>query len=215
MGRVKGAHGVSTKDKIAIVDYGMGNLRSVANGLAEVGAASQLVSKGEDLLNYDKIILPGVGAFSEAMENLHKRELTEPLNACVDAGKHILGICLGMQLMCKQSFEDGIHQGLGWFDADVIEFPKTENLKVPHMGWNAVDFVKDDAIIRGIETGNDVYFVHSYYVDCKNQNDILATALHGQTFTAMLARDNLAGMQFHPEKSQQVGLKMLENFVNG
>jgi len=204
---------VSTK--IAIVDYGMGNLRSVANGLAEVGASSALVSKGEDLLTYDKIILPGVGAFSEAMENLHKRELTAPLNACVDAGKQILGICLGMQLMCRQSFEDGTHQGLGWFDADVVEFPKTENLKVPHMGWNSVHFEKDNAIIHGIETGNDVYFVHSYYVDCKNQSDILATALHGQKFTAMLARDHLTGMQFHPEKSQQVGLKMLENFVNG
>jgi len=201
-------------DKIAIVDYGMGNLRSVANGLAEVGAMSQLVAAGADLMAYDKIILPGVGAFSQAMENLHGRELVGPLNDCVQAGKQVLGICLGMQLMCKQSFEDGIHQGLGWFDADVIEFPKTENLKVPHMGWNSVHFEKDHGVISSIETDNDVYFVHSYFVDCKSPQDILGTASHGQKFTAMLARENITGMQFHPEKSQQVGLKMLENFVN-
>lgn len=202
-------------DKIAIVDYGMGNLRSVANGLAEVGHDSQLVSNGADLMTYDKIILPGVGAFSQAMENLHNRGLVGPLNDCVNAGKQILGICLGMQLMCRQSFEGGTYQGLGWFDADVIEFAKAENLKVPHMGWNSVHFEKPHDVTLGIETDNDVYFVHSYFVDCKTKHDILATTTHGQKFTSMLSRDNITGMQFHPEKSQQVGLKMLENFVIG
>lgn len=198
---------------IAVVDYGMGNLLSVVNALDKVGASGELVAEGDRLKDYGKIILPGVGAFAEAMENLRGRGLVEALNERVAAGVPVLGICLGMQLMCADSLEDGQHQGLGWVPAHVIPFPREAGLKVPHMGWNTLSFERDHPVTQGIESGNDVYFVHSYYVECEDPADKLGSAEHGVRFTAMFARDALVGMQFHPEKSQQVGLRLLANFA--
>lgn len=206
-----GTHPMSTPT--AVVDYGIGNLRSVINALEKIGAEGELVPDGSKLGDFGRIILPGVGAFEEAMANLRKTGFVEPLNERVKAGTLILGICLGMQLMCRVSDEDGEHEGLGWFDAHVRPFPAGQGLKVPHMGWNTIRFAKEHPVLDGIDSGNDTYFVHSYYVDCADKGDVLGTTEHGLEFNSMIQRDNLIGMQFHPEKSQQVGLKLLENFV--
>jgi glutamine amidotransferase len=131
----------------------------------------------------------------------------------VAAGKPLLGICLGMQLICRLSHEDGEHQGLGWIDAEVRHFPPGEGLKIPHMGWNAIDFERPHPLLRETQPGADVYFVHSYYVDCTDRNDSLGSTEHGIRFTSMVARDNVYGMQFHPEKSQHVGMQLLRNFA--
>lgn len=198
---------------VGIVDYGMGNIRSVMNALEELGVASRLVSDPDEIEAFDRVILPGVGAFEEAMENLRAGGLIEALDRHVAAGKYLLGVCLGMQLMCRESSEDGEHAGLGWFDAQVIPLPKLPGLKVPHMGWNGIAFRSEHPILNGLESGGDVYFVHSYHVECEEESDVVATTGHGIEFTSMIARDNLLGMQFHPEKSQGIGLKLLQNFV--
>jgi len=131
----------------------------------------------------------------------------------VASGKPLLGICLGMQLMCSTSSEDGEHQGLDWIKAKVVRFPNMQGLKIPHMGWNGLRFAGGDPLFAGLEEGGDVYFVHSYYVDCENKKDEVATTEHGISFASMFRRGNLYGMQFHPEKSQQIGLTLLSNFL--
>ena len=199
---------------IGIVDYGMGNLRSVCNALAEIGAAGELFSAADRIAGYDKIIIPGVGAFQEAMENLHSLDMVAALDRHVECGRPLLGICLGMQLICRRSHEDGTHEGLGWIDAEVRHFPRREGIKVPHMGWNAIEFEQPHPLLAEVQTGADVYFVHSYYVDCVEAADSLGTTEHGIRFTSMVARDNVYGMQFHPEKSQHVGMQLLRNFAN-
>ena len=198
---------------IGIVDYGMGNLRSVANALAEIDAPAELFAEPDKAAGYDRIIIPGVGAFQEAMENLRRLGMDAALQDHVSAGKPLLGICLGMQLICRLSHEDGEHRGLGWVDAEVRHFPPSETLKTPHMGWNAIEFEKPHALLEKIEPGADVYFVHSYYVDCADPSNALGTTEHGIRFTSIVANDNVFGMQFHPEKSQHVGMQLLQNFV--
>lgn len=199
---------------IAIVDYGMGNLRSVQNALIELGAESELVREPDQLAAYDRIILPGVGAFGEAIMTLRASGLDRALAGALEAGVPVLGICLGMQLMAKSSLEDGRHEGLGWVDADVLPFQPQPGLKIPHMGWNSLRFAKQSRLADGIADGADVYFVHSYHVACNDPADVLATSEYGQAFTAMFCRDNLYGAQFHPEKSQKIGLRVLENFLS-
>jgi imidazole glycerol-phosphate synthase subunit HisH len=198
---------------IGIVDYGMGNLRSVCNALTEIEAPAALFADPAKVATFDKIIIPGVGAFQEAMENLRSLGMDSALNDHVAAGKPLLGICLGMQLICRLSHEDGTHEGLGWIDAEVRHFPPGENLKVPHMGWNAIDFERPHPLLEETRPGADVYFVHSYFVDCVDPSDPLGTTEHGIRFTSMVARDNVMGMQFHPEKSQHVGMQLLRNFA--
>lgn len=205
---------INGNQNIGIVDYGMGNIRSVTNALEELGAASRLISTPDEIGAFGKIILPGVGAFREAKENLRASGMGEALDIHVAAGKSLLGVCLGMQLMCRESSEDGEHAGLGWFDARVVPLPKLPGLKVPHMGWNGVTFRGDHPVLNGLESGGDVYFVHSYHVECEDEADVVATTGHGIDFTSMIAHDNLLGMQFHPEKSQGIGLKLLQNFVD-
>lgn len=200
--------------RIGIVNYGMGNLRSVCNALAEIEAPAELFTDPERVAGYDKIIIPGVGAFQEAMENLRSLGMVSALECHVAAGKPLLGICLGMQLICRKSHEDGEHEGLGWLDAEVRHFPPGEGIKVPHMGWNAIDFDRPHALLAEVKPGADVYFVHSYYVDCVDPADSAGTTEHGIRFTSIVAHDNVYGMQFHPEKSQQVGMQLLRNFVN-
>lgn len=198
---------------VAVIDYGMGNIRSVLNALEEVGASAELITEPEALRRFDKVVLPGVGAFQEAMDNLTSAGMSEALAAHIDAGKDLLGVCLGMQLLCLDSREDGLHDGLGWIRAHVVPFPNAADLKVPHMGWNSIEFGRDHPILDGTESGSDVYFVHSYYVDCEAAEDVVACTEYGVRFTSIVAHENVFGMQFHPEKSQTVGLDLMSNFV--
>jgi glutamine amidotransferase len=199
--------------RIAVIDYGMGNLRSVQNAVEHVGGKSVVVANPKDLFAYDKIILPGVGAFVQAIACLHQTGLAAALNERREAGAHILGICLGMQLMCSVSEEDGIHEGLDWFRAKVMRFLPDTGLSVPHMGWNGVDFEREDPILAGLESGSDAYFVHSYHVACDDQVDVLATTDYGLRFHSMIQRGNVRGIQFHPEKSQGFGLEIIRNYL--
>ncbi|MFZ5806830.1 MAG: imidazole glycerol phosphate synthase subunit HisH [Verrucomicrobiota bacterium] len=199
--------------KIAVIDYGMGNIGSVQNALKEIGAQSALVQRPEDVKKFDRIILPGVGAFGDAMRILRKHGLDTALTQAVKKGAPLLGVCLGMQLICSTSEEGGSHRGLNWIQAKVVRLKSKPGVKIPHIGWNGIFFQKKSPLIEGIPDKSDFYFVHSYHVVCKNKNDVLATCEHGQTFTAMIAHENIYAAQFHPEKSQREGLKILTNFL--
>ena len=198
---------------IAIVDYGMGNIRSVINALREVGADGELLSNPRAIAERRKLILPGVGAFGEAMRNLRKSGLDRALEEARGAGAAILGICLGMQLMFSDSEEDGAHQGLDWIRGSVKRFPDSAGLRVPHMGWNELRFTHDSVLTKGVGETPDVYFLHSFHCVCAEDADVLATSEYGVPFAAMIERGPLYGIQFHPEKSQQPGLAMLRNFA--
>jgi len=204
--------------RVGIVDYGMGNLRSVANALRMSGADPLVIGRPEDLAVCERLIVPGVGAFDQAMRHLLESGMGEALEQARRAGHPILGICLGMQLMCRGSEEDAPentpHPGLGWIDARVRRFPGAPGFKVPHMGWDDVSPARaGHPLLEGISDGSDFYFVHSYYVDCADPGDILLAGDYGVPYCAAFAQDNVAGAQFHPEKSQQVGLRLLKNFL--
>lgn len=199
--------------KVGVIDYGMGNLKSVLNSLEEIGEAGEIVTDSSTLDLYGKAILPGVGAFCEAMQNLDNTGFSNAIRNFVARGKVLLGICLGMQLLCNDSKEDGFFKGLGLIDANVLPFAKMNKFKVPHMGWNSIHVVRDDLITNNILSGNDVYFVHSFYVKNNNLDDVIAVTEYGLKFTSIMKRENVIGMQFHPEKSQEVGLTLLKNFV--
>lgn len=203
--------------RVAIVDYGMGNLRSVANALRVVGAEPVIVGSPAGLAGFERIILPGVGAFQQAMEHLDASGMGAAVDRVRQAGNPILGICLGMQLMCRGSEEDAPagtpHAGLGWIDAQVRRFPARQGLKVPHMGWDDVRRSGEHPLIEGVADGSDYYFVHSYYVDCAHPGDVLLSGDYGVPYCAVFAHGNVAGAQFHPEKSQQAGLRLLKNFL--
>ena len=198
--------------KVGIIDYGMGNLRSVSNAVRAVGAEPGYVEEPEKLNQYDKLILPGVGAFVDAMNRLKETGMDQALTKQLQKDKPILGLCLGMQLMCSDSEEGGHFKGLGWFDASVKRFPEELNLKIPHIGWNNLK-VSNHPLFKGIEPDPDVYFVHSYRVVCSNNDDVLAWCEYGQPFAAVIGHINIIGIQFHPEKSQRVGLAMIKNFI--
>ena len=198
---------------VGIIDYGAGNVQSVANAFNKLGANAFLVSNPEKISSCRHLVLPGVGAFSGAIESLIASGMSEALNNYIRNGYPILGICLGMQLMCIDSMEDGMHTGLGWIDAHVLPFSTDEKLKVPHMGWNAVKKIKESPIVEDVVDSSDVYFVHSYYVQCNNPDDVLLSCDYGKEFVAGFAHEHIYGLQFHPEKSQATGLKMLENFL--
>jgi glutamine amidotransferase len=198
---------------VAVIDYGMGNVRSVMNALSEIGAQSELVAEPAAVSKFDRVILPGVGAFAQAIQRLRNSGMADELDKYVATGKPVLGICLGMQLMCSTSTEDGEHEGLDWIKARVVRFPNMQGLKIPHMGWNGLRYAEGDPLFSGLAEGGDVYFVHSYYVDCADKKDEIATTEHGIPFASIFRRDNLFGMQFHPEKSQQIGLTLLSNFL--
>ena len=201
---------------VAIVDYGMGNIRSVINALREIGSDGELISDPRQIAQRKKLILPGVGAFGEAMRNLRKGGLDRALDEARGAGATILGICLGMQLMFSDSEEDGRHDGLNWVRGSVKRFPDSAELRVPHMGWNELRFARKSALTAGVGDTPDVYFLHSFHCVCADEADVLAISEYGLPFTAMVARESekLYGIQFHPEKSQQVGLAMLRNFAS-
>lgn len=195
-----------------IIDYGMGNLGSIANMIKKIGYKSQITSNLDEIKNADKLILPGVGAFDNGMKNLHELGLIEVLNQKVLVDKTpILGICLGMQLMTETS-EEGKLQGLGWIDAHTKKFV-SEALKIPHMGWNIITHKKESKLFDELDSEKRYYFVHSYYVDCNDQKDILAVTPYGKKFVSAFEKGNILGVQFHPEKSHQFGMNLLKNFV--
>jgi glutamine amidotransferase len=198
---------------IAVADYGMGNLRSVERALAAIGQRAVITSDHDLLREAERIVLPGVGAFGVAMERLRASGMARLLDGLVrDDGKPLLGICLGMQLLCRETNEHGHHEGLGWIDATVrrFEFPSERRLRIPHIGWNDVTgregstVMPDDGVF---------YFVHSYYVDCDEPSDIAATCSYGTEFAACVERGNVMATQFHPEKSQEDGLALLRRFA--
>jgi len=199
---------------ISIVDYGMGNLRSVQKGFERVGATAAIVREAQQIESASRLVLPGVGAFADAMANLGERGLIDPIRAFIRSGRPFLGVCLGLQLLFESSEEDGDHAGLGVLKGRVVRFrPGDRALKVPHMGWNALRFTQPAcALFRGIDEGSSVYFVHSYYAAPANPAVISAVADYGHEFCAAIHAGNIFACQFHPEKSQRVGLTMLSNF---
>ncbi len=201
---------------IAIVDYGMGNVRSLSNAFEYLGEDVVVTDDAQVMDDADRIVLPGVGAFGDAMQAMHQRGVIAPLNRQVhEFRKPVLGICLGMQLVAKESVEHGHHQGLGWVDARIERLTPSAPLKVPHVGWNSLDFPAQDWLFEGIRQKEaNFYFVHSFHMVCTNPEDRLATTDYGGDVTAVVRHNNIVVMQFHPEKSQDNGLRLLQNWVN-
>jgi glutamine amidotransferase len=202
---------------IAIIDYGMGNLRSVQKGFERVGCEAIVTADPKVVLEADKIVLPGVGAFPDCMRNLEQGGFIEPLLRVIREGRPFLGICLGLQLLFTESEEFGVHQGLNVIPGRVVRFPERmtaegENLKVPHMGWNQLVIRRRPAAFEGIEEGANFYFVHSFYVVPKDESVVATTTTYGIEFCSSVWKDNIVATQFHPEKSQEKGLQILKNF---
>lgn len=197
---------------IAIIDYGMGNLRSVEKGFHKVGVDAQIVSDPGSVENASGVVLPGVGAFRDCIRNLDDMGLTDPIVKSIKGGKPYLGICLGLQVLFTESHEFGQTPGLDILKGRVLKFPEGGDLKVPHMGWNSIMLRKRPPVLRDIPDGSYMYFVHSYYVS-PDDNDIVATTTdYGTEFVSMVWVDNIMAMQFHPEKSQDLGLNILKAF---
>jgi glutamine amidotransferase len=197
---------------IAIIDYGMGNLRSVQKGLERVGFPASVTRDAKAIAGAAGVVLPGVGAFRACMDNLREYGLIDTVRRVVDSGKPFLGICLGMQLLFEESEEFGKVEGLGLLPGRVVRFAERPGLKVPHMGWNQLRKCQDVPHLRGIDDGDSVYFVHSYYVVPSDPSLAATMTDYGGDFVSAVARDNVFATQYHPEKSQTVGLKILENF---
>jgi glutamine amidotransferase len=201
---------------IAIVDYNMGNLASVKNAFAKLGEDTVVENNPDKFKEYDKLILPGVGAFGDAMQHLRERNMINALKEFADSGKYMLGICLGMQLLFENSEEFGKHEGLGLIKGSVTKFDASkfsEPLKVPHMGWNRM-FTKEHPLFNGLDKNHYLYFVHTYHVNCSDENDIIGRTYYGYEFTSAVSHKNVMGIQPHPEKSHKNGLQILQNFIN-
>lgn len=201
---------------IAIIDYGMGNVRSLMNAFACIGEDAVVTRDIDELEQADRLILPGVGAFGDAMAAIRATGLQTPLSRmALDVRKPILGVCLGMQLFARTSREHGEHEGLGWLDAEVVPLVVEPPAKVPHVGWNELSFDPNDWLFKGIPAKQtDFYFVHSFHMLCHDPTDRVATCNHGGDITAVVRRDNLVAAQFHPEKSQDNGLQLLKNWLD-
>ena len=197
---------------IAIIDYGMGNLRSVQKGMERAGFDAVVTRDVGQIQASRGVVLPGVGAFSACMENLAKFGLVAPIRELVRRKKPFLGICLGFQLLFSESEEFGKQKGLDLFTGKVLGFSRSAELKVPHMGWNSLVKKQDSPFLDGISTGDYVYFVHSYYVAPKDSSIVATTTEYGESFVSSIATDTLFACQFHPEKSQELGLRILANF---
>ncbi|MCU0875869.1 MAG: imidazole glycerol phosphate synthase subunit HisH [Pirellulaceae bacterium] len=198
---------------IAIIDYQMGNLRSVQKGFEKVGHEAVITCDPAQIAQASKIVLPGVGAFEDAIAELRNRDLVGPIRDAIESGKPFLGICLGLQLLFDISYENGEHQGLGVLRGKVVRFDLPPEYKVPHMGWNAARIRRRAPILAGIEEGTHFYFVHSYYVVPDDPQVVAIEADYHRPFCAMVWRDNVFATQFHPEKSQSHGLRLLKNFA--
>ncbi len=200
--------------KIAIIDYGMGNIHSVAKAVALFGAIPVITNKKNDISSCDKIVLPGVGAFDDAMLELEKQDLIGVIKEQINQGKPFLGICLGLQLLFEGSQEAKTKKGLAILSGQVVKFTAGNSLKVPHMGWNDLKIIAGDCpLLKGVVNNSQVYFCHSYYPEPADKATIAATCDYGLDFACVLWKKNVYGAQFHPEKSQAVGLKIIENFV--
>jgi imidazole glycerol phosphate synthase glutamine amidotransferase subunit len=198
---------------IALIDYGSGNIRSVLNALRHEGADVELISAPSELTRAHAVVLPGVGAFGDCVNGLQSRGLWEPMNDWLGSGKPFLGICVGYQLLFDESEETPGVRGFGFFKGKVRKFT-TPGLKVPQIGWNQLDFVKPDHVLwKGLPPNAHVYFVHSYFPEPEDRSVVTSLSTYGEPFAASAARDNVAAVQFHPEKSQDVGLGILRNFV--
>jgi imidazole glycerol-phosphate synthase subunit HisH len=198
---------------LAIIDYGMGNLRSVQKGFERVGHSATITDDAAALADADKLVLPGVGAFRDAIAALESRKLVEPIRAAIAAGKPFLGICLGLQLLFDRSFEDGEYQGLGVIPGDVVRFDVPPEYKVPHMGWNQIRFRRRPPIFEAIDDNSHFYFVHSYYVVPRDPSVVATETDYPLPFCSSIWQGNLFATQFHPEKSQESGLRVLKNFA--
>lgn len=205
---------------IAIVDYGMANLRSVEKALTYVGGDPVITSDPDTVAKADKVVLPGVGAFCAAITNLHRNGMDDAVKQSIASGKPFLGICLGLQMLFETSSEMGTSPGLGLLPGHVIQFfengvaPTSPDLKVPHIGWNALHVRPNSRLLAGLEEGARVYFVHSYYPEPEQEQIISATSDYGVDFCCAVEHENMAATQFHPEKSGAVGLQILRNFVS-
>lgn len=202
---------------IAIIDYDMGNLRSVAKAFEKIGAAPMVTRDPKAIKDASHVVLPGVGAFKDCMKNLEDYGLVDPIKKAVESGKPFLGICLGLQLLFEESMEFGAHKGLGLIKGKVVRFTPSkddagEELKIPHMGWNEIKIAKESPVLKGIADNTYFYFVHSYYAAPEDASVTLTKTGYGIEFTSSISKDNIVACQFHPEKSQSAGLKLLKNF---
>lgn len=197
---------------IAIIDYDAGNLKSVEKALQHLGQDCKITRNAKEILEADKVILPGVGAFADAMEKLQKYDLIDVIHQVVDKKTPFLGICLGLQLMFESSEEGPGVKGLGLLPGKIVRFPEKEGYKIPHMGWNSIEIKKGAKILQGIGTNPYVYFVHSYYLQAADPDDVAATTEYITPVHASVEHDNIFACQFHPEKSGDVGLQILKNF---
>lgn len=203
---------------IAIIDYGMGNLRSVQKGFEKIGSEAVITDDPQVVLQAEKVVLPGVGAFRDCMHNLEQGGFVEPILKVIQEGRPFLGICVGMQLLFTNSVEFGLYSGLNVIPGHVLRFPDRmavagETLKVPQMGWNQLSFKRRPPVFNGVEDGSNVYFVHSYYVKPDDDSVIATTTDYGIEFCSSIWKDNIVATQFHPEKSQAIGLHILKNFA--
>jgi|ETNmetMinimDraft_20_1059909.scaffolds.fasta_scaffold25859_3 glutamine amidotransferase len=201
--------------KTLIVDYGMGNLQSLYRAVEENGGHPFISQHPSELRNASKVILPGVGAFSNAMKNLKEKGWVDELNRVVkEGGVPLLGVCLGMQLLSDKGHENKLVNGLGFIKGDAVKLiPATNNEKIPHVGWNEVNLIKEHWLFNNIDDNTDFYFVHSYSIQLMNSNDVIALTPYCGTFVSAVANNNILGVQFHPEKSSKSGLRLLENFL--
>ncbi len=198
----------------AVVDYGMGNLRSVEKALIHLSYDAKITNDPETVLKADRLILPGVGAFADCLSGLKNSGLYDAVLEFISSGKPFLGICVGMQMLYEKSFEFGIHKGIGVFNGAIKKFPEemvSKGMKIPHMGWNQVKIVSSHPVFKDIEDMTSFYFVHSYYAPV-NDSETIAICEYGLNFAAAVAKDNVVATQFHPEKSQKFGLNVLKNF---
>ncbi len=200
---------------IAVIDYKMGNLRSVKNAFEKMGGKIEIIDDPDKIFKFDKILLPGVGAFGDAVRHLKKRGMDEAVKEFAKSGKFLLGICLGMQLLFEKSYEFGEHEGLGLIEGEVVEFDKKrfkELLKIPHMGWNKLFVKKDTPLFSNLSKDFYLYFVHSFHAVC-DEKYVIGKSVYGYEFVSAVCKDNILGIQPHPEKSHDVGLNIIKNFM--
>lgn len=200
---------------IAVIDYDAGNMLSVEKAFEYIGEEKVLITRNRDeILSADKVILPGVGSFEDAIKKLHKYNLINIINDVVEKKTPFLGICLGLQLLFKSSEEGKSTPGLGILDGEILRIPDKGNLKIPHMGWNSLNLMNNGRLFKNIDNESYVYFVHSYYLKAKDEGIVTANSEYGTIIHASVEKDNVFGCQFHPEKSGEVGLNILRNFIN-
>ncbi|MBQ8198648.1 MAG: imidazole glycerol phosphate synthase subunit HisH [Lachnospiraceae bacterium] len=199
---------------IAIIDYDAGNIKSVEKAITALGEKAVLTRDPEQILNAEKVILPGVGAFGDAMEKLHKYGLVDVIRQVVEKKTPFLGICLGLQLLFERSDESAGVDGLGILKGEILRIPDNKDLKIPHIGWNSLKFPKEGKLFKGLNEDSYVYFVHSYYLKAEDENIVTATTDYSTLIHASVEKDNVFACQFHPEKSSDVGLAILNNFLN-